>query len=227
MSDKSILTRIKALLAKASGTDNEAEAEAFFAKAYELMEKYQLDAEDLDRDDPMGNEFTCQRKGTVAPDWDFRLMRGCAMYYGAEAIRWWRKTPSGSGWAMRLVGRESARVTAMEMHKYLVKTVRRLGREHWIDMRCSNPDAAARRIGTMLNERLISLAPKPATAGSLTKAASNALVTMGALEAYIKKEFPDLREIHSKTIRTKSAQDIAAGIGLNLQAGHSGQKRLS
>lgn len=228
MSDTtSIAAKIKAILAKAKSTDNEHEAEAFFAAAYKLMEKYQIDIEDLDRDDPMGSEFTGQRKGSVAPDWDFRLIRGCALYFGCEAIRWW--SPSKNSWFMRLVGRESARVTTIEMHAYLVKTVRRLGREHWQEMPgCKNADAAARRIGTMLNERLARLAPKPKVDGVLTKAASNALVTQDSLVAYIEREFPDLRQIKSTNIiRTKSAQDIANGIGLNLQTGHSGQRRLT
>lgn len=40
---ETIITRIKGLLRKAEGTDNEHEAEAFFAKATELMDKYRVD----------------------------------------------------------------------------------------------------------------------------------------------------------------------------------------
>lgn len=49
-----IKARIMALLAKANGTDNEHEAEAFLAKAMELMQQYQLDVSDMvDADDPI------------------------------------------------------------------------------------------------------------------------------------------------------------------------------
>lgn len=228
MSDKSIATKIKALLAKAAGTDNEAEAEAFFAKARELMERYQIDA-DAFEDDAMGQQSTAQRKGNVAPDWDFRLVRGCALYFGCEAIRSWNYQEKG--WCMKLVGRESARVTTIEMHKYLVAVVRKLGRAHWHEMPgVKNADGAARRIGTMLNERLNILAQqnKPRAGAAPTDAGKNALITMDALTAYIKREFPDLSKVKKGgTIRTASAQALANSIGLNLQAGHSGQRRLS
>jgi len=75
-----IAIKIKALLAKSASTNNQHEAEAFLAKAHELMEKHQLDALDLEVDDPMGDDMVCKRNGKVTPDWDFRLMRGCALY---------------------------------------------------------------------------------------------------------------------------------------------------
>jgi len=104
------------------------------------------------------------------------------------------------------------------MHTYLVATVRKLGRDNAADMHC-NADQAARRIGTMLNERLISLRPKPAAAPT-SAAGKNALVTLDALKAYMDKNMPSLGTVKSSgTIRSKSAQTIAAGIGINVQAG--------
>lgn len=43
MADQDIIRKIEALLAKANGTDNENEAQAFFSKASELMLKYSID----------------------------------------------------------------------------------------------------------------------------------------------------------------------------------------
>lgn len=82
-----IVEKIKALLAKASGTDNEAEAEIFFAKAYELMEKHQLDVTDLESEDPMGEEIGVSAKGRGGVDWNERLMFPVARYYGCKAIQ--------------------------------------------------------------------------------------------------------------------------------------------
>lgn len=122
-----IVEKIKALLAKAASSDHQAEAEVFLAKAHELMEKHQLDAADLETDDPVdGEEYYTKGNVKAAPDWDFMLIFAVAKYFGCKACR---NTTKDGKWTMDLVGRESARVTAKAMHEYLVKTVRRLGRE--------------------------------------------------------------------------------------------------
>lgn len=215
-----IIEKIKALLAKATSTDNENEAEIFFAKAYELMEKHQLDTSDLETDDPMGEEVGVTAKGRGGVDWNERLMFAVARYYGCKAIQNHR----GKDVDMVVVGRVSARITAIEMHKYLVKTVRRLGRERCHEMRC-NADTAARRIGVALKSRISSLCPKPEVAP--TQAGKNALITLDALTIWVEKNHPDLHTIKGVTYTNNLAKDIANGIGLNLQTGHSATLRLS
>lgn len=124
---------------------------------------------------------------------------------------------------MVLVGRQSARVTAIEMHKYLVKTVRRLGRERCQEMGLK-PDQAARRIGVALSSRINSLCPKPKEPS--TQAGRNALVTLDALSLWLEKNYPNLKPIKGVSKTNNLARDIAAGIGLNRQAGHSAQRML-
>lgn len=222
----SIAVKIKALLAKAQSTDNEAEAEAFFAKAYELMEKHQISTLDLESEDPMGEEATYRKNGQAAPDWDFRLLSAVAAYYGCKAIQcetWGNHPKTGIytwlGHQMTIVGRLSARVTTIEMHKYLVGAVRKLGKQRAADMGV-NADTAARRIGVALRSRVHSLAPKPEVAPS-TNAGKNALMTLDALTLWIEKNYPDLKPIKGVSKTNNMARDIANGIGLHQQAGAS------
>lgn len=218
-----MISKIKALLAKAQGTDNEAEAAAFFAKAYELMETHQLDASDLDRDDPLGHERLFESKTGSAGDWDFRLMFAVARYYGCKANR----TYYGyhRGYHMTLVGRVSARVTAVEMHKYLVTVVRRLGRERAAEMGLK-PDAAARRIGVALHERLSILWSRNQKAPKTEAAAKNALVTLDAVDALYKELFPNVRNVKGAKLTNELAREAAGGISLNLQTGKSDTLRI-
>lgn len=230
-----IIEKIKALLAKAASTDNEHEAEVFLAKAHELMERHQLDANDLEADDPVNHEETYRRKSAATPDWDFMLMFAVARYYGCEAIR----IEKARGWAVGLVGRDSARITAIEMHKYLVATVRRLAREtvkndpmklykrdkftgkDYFTGEYLNADQTARRIGNALRSRISALAHKnQPVARPQTTSGKNALVTLDAVSAAMKKYYPNMQPIGGASYRfNDKGADIAAGIGLNRQTG--------
>lgn len=233
-----IVEKIKALLAKAASTDSQAEAEAFLAKAHELMEKHQLEAEDLDRDDPVDGEHFYE-KGSVkaAPDWDTNIIWPVAKYFGCKACRIYTKNDK---WAMDLVGRESARITAKEMHSYLVKTVRRLGREaadaqsmpvydnEGYFVRYMNADQCARRIGNALRSRIQRLADAMAPAEEVvpTEAGRNALVTLDRVVALYQQRHPDATNVGGKYWTNNLAKEIASGIGLNLQTGHTSTKVL-
>ena len=230
MTDLKMIERIKALLAKAASTEHPAEAEAFFAKAYELMRAHQIDSGDLDRTDPVFHEHVARRKGRAAPDWDFRLMFSVAEYFGCECIQVPDYGTSSRGryeWIghyMDLIGRESARVTAIEMHKYLVATVRKLGREKAKANPVKNADWWARKIGVALHARIQQLAPKPEKAK--TEAGRNALVTVDQVTAMVKKLHPDAEPIKGQTWTTESAIGIAEGIGLNVQVNKGGTLAL-
>lgn len=238
-----IVEKIKALLAKAASTDHQAEAEVFLAKAHELMEKHQLEAHDLENDDPVDGEGYYE-KGNVAaaPDWDFMLIFAVAKYFGCKACR----TNKGRKWIMDLVGRESARITAKEMHSYLVKTVRRLGREavgtrefrimrpypreegmvYWTG-EYMNADQCARRIGNALRDRLWMLARQNEQPEPTTPSGKNALVTIDRVLAVYDARHPDATNINGTYYSNAGARKLAEGIGLNRQAGHSGTKQLS
>jgi len=240
MTDKTkIADKVRALLAKAASTTNEHEAEAFLAKAHQLMEQHQFDAADLERDDPVDGERSYRRNSAAAPDWDFMLLGPVARYYGCRAIR----CDLVKGYEMGLVGRESARVTATAMHKYLVATVRRLGREkagtmplweRWQDPECDKPlrymnaDQTARAIGNALRERISRLAARADAAAKTTHtdAGRNALLTMDTVLAKFEELHPDAQPIKGRMTTNDGARGIAGGIGLNLQAGAATTLRL-
>ena len=221
MSDN-MAAKIKALLAKAKGTDNEHEAEIFFNKAFELLEKHQLCIEDLEKDDPIGLEGGVT--SDLYPDWNFRLMFPVARYYGCRSVRARIRAPR-DGYEMKLVGRQSARITALEMHKYLVATVRRLGRE-MAAQRGGNASIHARQIGNALSERLYVIMPTLEKAQ--TKAGQNALITLDGIDAFVKANFPKLGQVKSTgTITSEEARNAAKSISLNKQTGYANQKRLA
>jgi hypothetical protein len=230
-----IVEKIRALLAKAASSDHAAEAEVFLAKAHELMEKHQLESLDLEHDDPVGNENVYPRNNPDGVDWDFTLLFSVARYFGCRAIR---LPQEPKGFIMDLVGRESARITAIEMHKYLIAEVKRLAKEavgtrefRKIVKRGSNfywqgdylnREQCARRIGNALTERLFRLcAAEESKAVATTDAGKNALITLDAVEALYAKLYPDTVKIGGPGIRSNNgARELAAGIGLNLQTGN-------
>lgn len=223
-----IVEKIKALLAKASSTDNEHEAALFLGKAHELMEKHQLDASDLETDDPIDQTVGARANGGASPDWDFQLMFSVADYFGCKAIQCTEYEAGKRVYRMRIVGRESARVTAVEMHKYLVKTVRRLGREHAAKTD-QNAGILQRRIGRALGIRIHEMTPSEEEVmnGSATSAGKNALVTLNGVLAKYNDLFPDSKPMGGRVLTTASAESIAGGINLNLQTGHSPKALLS
>lgn len=217
-----IVEKIKALLAKASSTDNEHEAALFLGKAHELMEKHQLDASDLETDDPIDGSKGPRANGGASPDWDFQLMFSVAAYFGCESIQCRTVEEGKVVYRMNLVGRESARVTAIEMHKYLVKTVRRLGREHAAKTG-QNAGILQRRIGRALGIRISEMTPsrEETVANAKTAAGKNALVTLDRTLTKFNELFPNSKPMGGRVITSASAQAIAGGINLNLQTGHS------
>lgn len=212
--------KIKALLAKASGTDNEHEAMAFLAKAEELMVKHQISLEDLDKDDPVGSHYRRESKNGSG-DWPDFLYSACASYYGCQIVEH-MLSANGMHRSREVFGRASAVITLNEMHPYLVKTVKRLGREY-ADEWNTKPDKAARRIGNALMARLYSLAA--AASGDEAKTAvakANALVTMDQISAMIARAYPKLTDVRQgKKYTSSSARSVASSINLSGQVGSS------
>lgn len=241
----SIVNKIKALLAKAASTEFEAEAEVFLAKAHELMEKHQLSAEDLERDDPVGHEETYERADRGGVDWDFSLMFGVADYFGCQAIRL-PPDRRNRRYRIGLVGRESARVTATEMHKYLIRTVRRMAREkegtrefrrfreidgryYWTGQYL-NADQIARLLGNALKERLHQLAYEARPKNDApTVSGKNALVTLDRVVALYNEIYPDAIAIRGNGgYSTGNARELANQINLSRQVdAAAGQRQLA
>jgi hypothetical protein len=98
------IRRIKGLLAKAEGTANPHEAEAFFAKAAELMEKYRIDEAHV-RGNAHGEiaSYVYVLKGTPFLRASLGMLVGVAKHYGVVVL-----TPStGNSKQPRLVGEQA------------------------------------------------------------------------------------------------------------------------
>jgi hypothetical protein len=81
-----IKRKIQALLAKANGTDNEHEAEAFMAKAMDLLAEHQLDLGELVGDDDPILHHVGLKQASSGHAWRWRLYSAVAQFYGCKSI---------------------------------------------------------------------------------------------------------------------------------------------
>lgn len=211
-----ILEKIKALLAKAASTTNMAEAAAFAEKAHELMEKYQVDVDAIRAsDDPVGKDEAYTTKAK-AKTWQMSLTMATARYYGCRSVY---NTNPYRGSYVEIFGRESARITAMEMLPYFVQTVNKMAREMaaqtgWDGYKC------AKQIGLELSVRLRQLAPDMEGEGNTHVSGQNALVRIDEINALVEATYPNLHTGRSSKFTTSSlARNYAQSIGLASQMG--------
>jgi hypothetical protein len=90
MSADKILSRVRALLAKANSTEHPEEAETFFAKAQEMITLHQLAEADLIEGDPIA------RTEVVMRNFDLE-----GSYQGAQAHVWWAAAAGTGAYAVR------------------------------------------------------------------------------------------------------------------------------
>lgn len=222
---KKITETIKALLAKAAGTDNEHEAAIFAAKAHELMEKYQVSVGDVLKDDPVDMTNAYQATSS-APSYKKFLWRSLAHYYGCETMLKWI---TSTKYEVHLVGRESSRVTTELMFPFIMEQVRKEGRKI-AQARGMKPEAAIRDVANALVIRIDQLvaeqkrkAPQPATVSG-----KNALIVTDTIKALMKKLYPNSKMSNSRSLGTNGdAKKAAAGISLNQQMGGGAVKRIT
>lgn len=227
MSDQSkIKTKIAALLAKAKGTDNEHEAEAFLAKAQQMLEEHQLTMADLDdQDDPIGwNAGLDCTKWTAS--WQADLYSSLARLYGCRVV----KVHKMKGYFLELIGRESAVVTTELMFPWVKAQVNAKGRE--LFKAGGAPDAAkgARLVGNALTRRIWTLIRENEAKQDAPKTdaiAKNALVTRDAVLAKVDEIYGNLKKGRAtRTTTSASARQLAEGIGLHRQATGSSALRI-
>lgn len=217
----SILTKIKALLAKAASTTNQNEAQAFAEKANELMEKYQVDVDAIRAsDDPVGKDHSYEGKSA---GWRQSLSCATARYYGCRSVI--TKDYTGVS-RVEIFGRESARITALAMFPYFQKTVLAMSRE-MAALTGMNKQACSRQIGMELSQRLRSLAPvmehgNPAVVGK------NALIRLDEINQLVEETYPHLRKGRRTRFTTSQmARNYANSVGLSSQMGARSNLRLS
>lgn len=212
---------IAQLLAKAKGTDNEHEAAAFITKAEELLEQYQIDLSELgDASDKVRSHSGLDADGKWVASWHRHVYRQLGMYYGCKSI----KVSTAKGYRQELVGRESAIVTTDLMFVFIKGECNRLGRELKASGGAPTDANGARLVGNALALRvakLIAERDKRDADAPLTAAAKNALVVKDQVVALYEQLHPDVRVLKGTGFKsTASAAELAAGIGLNRQAGH-------
>lgn len=219
---------IAQLLAKAKSTDNEHEAAAFIAKAEEMLEQYQIDLSELgDESDKVRHHAGLDADGKWVASWHRSLYAKLAVYYGCKTI----KVHTMKGYRQEIVGRESAIVTTDLMFVFIKGECNRLGRELKQSGGAPTDANGARLVGNALVIRIAKLI-RDREARDLdapqTDAARNALVVKDQVVALYEELYPDATTGRSAKFSTsRSAKEMAEGIGLNRQAGHVQMQRLS
>lgn len=213
--------KIRALLAKAQGTDNEHEAAAFLTKAQQLLEQHQLDLNDvLGHDDPiLWAALTFSAKDF---SWKRRLYYAVAVLYGARAVM----VKMGTDVRVELAGRQSALATVEVMWPYIQAEVQRVSKRlapsHGL-----TAVAMANRVGIALIIRAQALAKSSTDAPRTDVARQNALATVDLVEAAFNAKFPTTSLTKHPSIRlSDAARAAAAGIGLHAQVGGGSTLRL-
>lgn len=217
--------KIRALLAKANcASTTEAEADAFMAKAHELMERYQLGMADvLTSGDPVvGSDGRTFSTGDFA--WKRELYASLARLYGCQTVwcaggsyrngRWQHTT-------LKVVGRESATVTLDLMYPFVAAQVREAGYRMSRETRKSAA-SCMNSVGMALVIRVNRLwrAQLAEQQRAGTPEARNALVVVDQVKARMHELFPDMTTGKARPISsTQRATEHAAGIGLDRQVG--------
>lgn len=120
-----IKEKIAALLRRAASTDHHAEAEASMKLAHKLLEKHQLDMDEIELSDdpksvdPLGIKETRRFEyGTPAAE-KYELEATVAQYFGCRVLRF----RQGKECIFRIYGTESSRTTHDAMFPYIWKQV--------------------------------------------------------------------------------------------------------
>ncbi len=238
-----IALKIQALIAKAQSTEHQAEAEAFMAKAQQLLEDHQLDLGDLvEAQDPVIINSTAFEQTDSSPSWYKDLFVALGRLYGCKAVKSPKLilTPTGKsrwGYAIELTGRESAIKTTELMFPWVKKQCQSKGTELSKQTGRAN-NMEARRVGNALVNRIWGMirteelkAKQAQEAQSanidLTRADANALVTQDRVLQVFNERYKNLRIIAGRATSTSAAARAAASsIGLHRQAGGSATLRI-
>lgn len=144
MTDQSTMRRLRALLAKAEGTDNPHEAAAFMGKVREMLDTHNLTMTDLERttsQDVLNLLLPSQEM------WVKILVGATAEYYDCAAVFMQDVQPGHDGGV--IYGREGARTVCERMLPYILSTITRIAR--------ADPAVTERGIGEAFTRRVIVL----------------------------------------------------------------------
>lgn len=232
---------IRALIAKANGTDNAAEADIFMAKAHELLEKHQLDlGTTLNADDPI-EHFEGLDQAATSHKWNRELYRALGALYGCKHFRQcyyaknadgtWKYTSKGEPelrYKSILTGRASAIMTTKLMYPWVCEQVR-LHAKEISKLTGMSEQGQAKRVGAALVNRIwqMVIEARKNDAAPKTAGERNALATIDLVEAAFNARHPNQTKIKARsTVSDNLSREAAGKIGLHQQAGHSSALRL-
>jgi len=213
----SIKTKIAALLAKAEGTDNQFEAEAFMAKVNELLEKHQIDMHEIRAKmganaDPLG-KGAGETNLYASMAWSKDVAVALARYYGCRTV-WWKR---GNHMNYEVFGRESARITFELMLPFVISQVKQQGRRLWLEHGVKSQSVWSREVGQALVIRIWALIPKAEERRA--DLGKNALVPVDDVQALVDATYSNLKSARAKTMKyTSAAREAAEKVSINQQA---------
>ena len=223
---QTIADKIRKIIALAESTTHPDEADAFMAKAQDLMMSHGmslLDIGRLDADDPVGTDRDVTTANTSAA-WRVQVGGALAKYYGCEMIT----GKSGTMTMMHLVGRESARVTFSLMVEYVFRQVRSQAHIAHKAGVYGNHKLAMTAVGNALALRIWKLVrdQRANTTSGIGKG-MNALVPVDMIDLEKRRAFPSLRTRPARPLKTDSAAMAAADkISLRHQTTAAGANRM-
>lgn len=212
---ESIKKKIAALLAKAEGTNNQFEADAFMAKVNELLEKHQIEMHEVRMaqgdQDPLGKE-----RGTTniyaSMSWATDVAGALARYYGCQVVYWRR----GNHTTYEVIGRESARTTFELMLPFVLSQTKQQG-AHLAREYGKTPSVATREVGQALTIRIYKMIPK--VEEHRAELERNALVPVTDVKAFMDAEYGEIKTAKSKQFNYgEAARRAADKVSLNVQA---------
>lgn len=215
---------IKALLTKAAGTDNENEAAVFATKAAEMMEQYQIEVLDVVADDPvdMTIGFRGRKDGPIR--YKSRLCSAVGQYYGCRTVF----ATSDKELTVKLIGRESSRITAELMFPFMLLQCRAVAKKI-AENTGGKVSVCERDIINALIHRLQRLTNEQVgrTVQPKTSAGKNALIVQDAIKVKMEDLFPNLKTGRATSTGSSSeARKAAEAISLNKQTAGTETKRL-
>lgn len=226
--ERKIHERIAKVLAKAEGTNNEAEAEMLMAKVHSMLQEHNLtmvDVSKADQFDPMGNDrgvASC----LVNDSWMVYVASALCKYYGAEMIY---SRAGKNKKVFNIVGRESARVTSALMIPFVKNQVMQIAKRLEEEGQYRNRRIAARNVGNALASRIWKLVQQEQKKDRERVArGERALVPIDQLKAAVDHYYPNASNMGGGGVGYDStAKNAAASISINRQTGGGSTKLLA
>jgi hypothetical protein len=233
--DQALLDKIKKLLNKAQGTDNENEAQLFMNKVQELLienglEMAQVEEHDLkDRNSITKQELSLEEMHDKRHGkWLHHLVFGICNAYLCEGIL------SGSSFSksgigkLYVMGKQDNIQITLQMIEYLIGTIKKIEKKAWSEYEGRQLRGAYRRDFLFAcQERVVDRLQEQKREMQYKDNKVTSLIRLNdkALEAFVQKEFPRVKPMKTTQQKfrdgTHDGYDAGNRVGLNNQIGGS------